>query len=559
MGRTDPATPRQQATEFLEAVWPEGIPKGSRLLIWTLPDKRSAYFAKLDEAVGYALMRADEESDVYVGVGLRREGLGPRSRGGSADVTWLPGVVADVDVAGPGHKKENLFDTREKALEFVERSKPRASIVVWSGGGAQAWWLFDGGPIHIADDVSREDAESVSRGWGERLRKRAARLKRDVDSVWDLSRVLRLPGTLNCKEEDPRPVELLSVSSSRAAYGELPRVAVAQGARRRTGDNSIVIRGDAEPELGMFQQLADIDPRFTETWERRRKDLQDQSASGHDMALASFAAAAGWTDQEIVDLLVAHRRKHGDDLKLREDYYARTIARAQRGNEAAETLDRIDETDPTDDEGRRKILRLMEHTTGAPVDRILRYVAGDREEYVVVTRDGGEHLVGGIDDLARWKSWWAIAFRCRIVGCPSQEPKRAKWLKIVSSIHPIVEDVDARDASPSERARAWLIEYLAGATDLSDADSREQAEWIRASRPFDDNGFHYISLEAFLDWVRRVKRERLSPVRLATLVQGVGLKKVGIKRQEGPGRQVFRRYWTISAASLESEEIADGS
>ena len=46
------------------------------------------------------------------------------------------------------------------------------------------------------------------------------------------------------------------------------------------------------------------------------------------MALANFAVEAGWPDQEVCNLLIAFRRRHGLEPKLRENYYVVTIAKA---------------------------------------------------------------------------------------------------------------------------------------------------------------------------------------------------------------------------------------
>ena len=75
--------------------------------------------------------------------------------------------------------------------------------------------------------------------------------------------------------------------------------------------------------------------------ERQRTDLPDSSASGYDQSLANFAANAGWSDQEIVNLLIAHRRTFGDDLNLNNPQkYQRTIATARtpRGVRANEKI-----------------------------------------------------------------------------------------------------------------------------------------------------------------------------------------------------------------------------
>ena len=58
-----------------------------------------------------------------------------------------------------------------------------------------------------------------------------------------------------------------------------------------------------------FQQLLCETFKFRLSWERRRPDLRDQTLSGYEMSLASIAANAGWSAQDICDLLVAFREK----------------------------------------------------------------------------------------------------------------------------------------------------------------------------------------------------------------------------------------------------------
>jgi hypothetical protein len=86
----------------------------------------------------------------------------------------------------------------------------------------------------------------------------------------------------------------------------------------------------ADVSMEKFEMLCEVEPKFKLSWERKRKDFEDQSASSYDLSLANFAAAAGWTDQEIANLMIASRRKHGDELKLRQDYYVGTIAKARQ-------------------------------------------------------------------------------------------------------------------------------------------------------------------------------------------------------------------------------------
>jgi hypothetical protein len=72
----------------------------------------------------------------------------------------------------------------------------------------------------------------------------------------------------------------------------------------------------------------DADMRFKNTWLRQRHDLKDQSQSGYDLALADFGVDAGLSEQQIVNLIIHHRRMHGQQARNRIDYYRRTLARA---------------------------------------------------------------------------------------------------------------------------------------------------------------------------------------------------------------------------------------
>jgi hypothetical protein len=96
-----------------------------------------------------------------------------------------------------------------------------------------------------------------------------------------------------------------------------------------------------------FDKLYRENERFRLSWERHRIDLKDSSPSGYDFSLAGFTVRAGWSDQEIVNMLIVHRRKHNSDLKLdNRQYYERTLANVRKAaaseNEGKTAKIRID-------------------------------------------------------------------------------------------------------------------------------------------------------------------------------------------------------------------------
>jgi hypothetical protein len=150
---------------------------------------------------------AADRFDLYVSVATHVEpqaGTG-KSRGNARTVQSIPGFWADLDIGTDGHKAASLPNPRDEAeaLSILD-GLPEPSAVVHSGGGLQAWWFFDE-PWVFADP---SEAAQASEAWQGLLVERAEARGLHVDSVGDLPRILRVPGTQNHKLATPRPVEL---------------------------------------------------------------------------------------------------------------------------------------------------------------------------------------------------------------------------------------------------------------------------------------------------------------------------------------------------------------
>lgn len=130
-------------------------------------------------------------------------------RGGDELSFYLPGLWADIDIAGPGHKsKGTLPPTVEEGLKVVEASGlPQPTHWIHSGGGLYPWWLLQ----NPAEITNLEDFRSLSGGWQQALLRGSAKLGYTYGSgVGDLSRVLRIPGTVNRKQGLERACTMLA-------------------------------------------------------------------------------------------------------------------------------------------------------------------------------------------------------------------------------------------------------------------------------------------------------------------------------------------------------------
>jgi len=297
------------------------------VLLWQLQGKRSLWSPDLQSLLHTTDTTLKPNADYFVGVSLSPENFGPDQRCPADKVAGLLGFVADVDIEHPVHKGKRLPAAQSDALALLGAVPLQPTAIVHSGHGLQAWWCFRE-PWILEDDEERTQAQKLSADWGATLQEVARRQGYSLDSVFDLARVMRLPGTVNNKNE-PLPVSILQAEGPR--YNpphdfEDELLATAQPVHTSTTTCEFTLSASAEPPANKFSALLINSTKFKDSWEHAREDLRDTSPSGYDLSLAATAVLAEWKAQEIINLLIAHRRKHSADLKLnRPDYYQKTL------------------------------------------------------------------------------------------------------------------------------------------------------------------------------------------------------------------------------------------
>ena len=221
------------------------------------------------------------------------------------------------------------------ALHIIERIGIRPSIIVHSGHGFHAYWLLKE-PVRAEEGAAR-----LARCWGATIAAHAQSLDYIVDSVWDLARVLRIPGTINHKA-DPvavRTVEDYTDITRRYDQCDLEEFIVEASVDLPCATvevANLVLDPSAVFPKKKLALLLGVDLRFQRTWEKNRTDFVDHSPSAYDFSLANFGVLAGLPDQEIANLIITFRRKHGHDVGkcLRGDYIRGCIAKVRAQREA---------------------------------------------------------------------------------------------------------------------------------------------------------------------------------------------------------------------------------
>ena len=515
------------AGEFLIELW--GDPPPGQVLIWTLPQKWSIWFNRLDNVRVGDL----SDSDVYTGVGVACLDvlLRGRERATADMIAGIAGLWADVDYAGKDHAKPNLPPAEVDAWELIHEMEFPPTIVVHTGHGLQAWWLFDR-PWIFKNGEERERAQVMIRGWQGHMAELAAERGWVVDATHDLARLMRLPGTFNNKS-DPVPVKVLSSDGPRINWEEFPFLTAAYTdgwiapPLPAVTIGALILDPDAEPPWEKREALRDNDRKFKKSTDHDRSDLVDQSASSYDMSLASIAVTAGWTDQENVNLLIYHRRKNGDDLKLREDYYARTIAKARGPGEQAAAQERLEEGGSLAD------LSIL---LGVEIIDLIKHM-GDPPEYWMETTLGSITLgpVHNISNQTKFIDAVATVTSIVFVRIPA-----AAWARRAASILACCREVELGEAShPGSEMAHWVETYLDTQTILEDPNvAAEQG------LPFRRDGVVLFSLSGFRQYLRFGVGEQLSSHKLGQRLRLCGIEpsviKVIIK-----GAATSRNYWRV--------------
>jgi len=195
------------ARAFLQAVHGAAVGCDRLISIWSKPDLAVRFFANIDEAAEYGLNQA-ASGDVYFGVALYRAGI-TSGRGTCEDVTAVTCLVADIDFAIPGaHRTANLPLGWSDAQRIFLALGILPSFVVSTGYGIHVYVLVDK-PWLIPSGADRRAAADFLRSWGLVVQTVASAMGWQIDSVFDLARVLRVPGTVNRKHGTCKPVHVI--------------------------------------------------------------------------------------------------------------------------------------------------------------------------------------------------------------------------------------------------------------------------------------------------------------------------------------------------------------
>lgn len=271
-----------------------------------------------------------DQYDFYTSVGTWEKPGTPTERGSARNVISLAGFWADLDIGSVGHQpaKSGLPNpsSTDEALSILE-DFPEPSAIVHTGGGLHVWHMFDE-PWEFAGD--NKAAAEVTKSWQRAVVEAGKEHGFHVDSLGDLARILRVPGSQNHKAGLHRPVVITKGSSWWPTYplAEL-------------SSRGISASGSAEDNAAVADQVSDIFPlswaeilephnwKLDHTdgvdtyWRRPGKSKADgHSAVAHPSVFVNFSESAGLPTGEGNGLsklrLYALLRYGGDEKAARQ-------------------------------------------------------------------------------------------------------------------------------------------------------------------------------------------------------------------------------------------------
>jgi len=198
----------------------------------TSGDKFDGAWAPTTEAPTLAAQHPDE--NVWFSVNKARDkGYG---RVATADVTRLTCLYADLDIKVGGLADMQMALDVIQDMSMLLGTKPGGIIL--SGHGLQPLWTVDpDDPTADITDNNRGYTVALMRRFGRLLRHVANTRGGKVDGVFDLARVLRVPGTTNWKNPDqPVPCQVGLTDGRPLTIAEIDEQLTMYGAVEQPGD-----------------------------------------------------------------------------------------------------------------------------------------------------------------------------------------------------------------------------------------------------------------------------------------------------------------------------------
>ena len=310
---------------------------------------------------------------------------------------------------------------------------------------------------------------------------------------------------------------------------------------------------NATPDQEKVRGLCAMSAKFARTWAHNRPDFKDDSPSAYCFSLAAITLNAGWSVQEVVDLIIAFRRTYSMDLKLdRRDWYLlHTILRAENDNNmSAASVTLEEEINAGEDDVLKNLGTMLGlHELGYAIIGFYQHGKQDARFWLEVDTGGGSLDVVPIGSVRELRSVQGLRdlFILHFGMVIPSSVTRARWENILKNLMRVKKIRNEDAGNYRDEVREW-VERLCNTWTVPFEDTGDEG-WAMAlpSRsPFKRKGRIFVSAPKIREMLMR-EGTRMS---IADITQMLGLsgftrEKVGARIE---GKVIGTSYW---AAPLE--------
>jgi hypothetical protein len=540
-------TQQQEAETFLRALW-EGVPEPHKFLTWTLDRKYSLWWNDPAEAAEAVAGKPNE----YVGVGLAdptQTRLIMTERAKANEISGIAGFGLDIDYQdGAAHKGKKLPPDEASAHQLLDAMPLRPTLVVHSGHGLQAWWLlkehliFDG----VADRMA---AANVARDWNATLAAKAKQLGWEVDSVHDLARVLRIPGTINTKGGVSVPARLL----------------VSDGPRYADLDEFAAVCVQAPADTGKAGPKFTDAPRSVDFW---TGVLEGSEEGGRNNAMAALAGLMFNGMKDVADekqrrlmlkffQLVNERNSPPlEDRELNATFFS--ILKKEIGKRAAEeACIELEQSEMYAEEGpSEERLRILSGMLSEDKLELAKITKKGREgaEYAITLKNGETVTLGAIVNQDQVRK----AILDHTAGTPSPVVirlfKKPEWLAVCRRMAAAAEEIDMPEYSRAYTAGSSIGSYLEtrqGAVGLPTFDDMIPGA-LQSGAPFVEGGMVHVTIQDLVKTLRATG-DKWNERDWVNGLHDLGFERFTVSRTFGEGQRKQKKYWRVDASILEQK------
>lgn len=525
--------------DFFTAVYGNENKLEQGVLLVTDIDTTNKFYKHASKCASLAV-ELSEKRDVYFGTGIYSK---PKTKGHGCeiDIVGRGFFCLDIDMAHGVHKKKTLPKDEEEVFKVLKEAfhgiEPTAAVR--SGGGLHLYYAFK--EVWFFDkDEERDACKRMSVMFHRVAHTAFAKVGWGLDNVANLNRLLRVPGTINHKDGKRRPVEIMFIEPRYIVPDFIEEIyneeehEVRESGCVAAGKNpfNLVIDSNAEPPAAKFAGLYATHIKFKAAWECKEafSRQKEPSLSDYQMVLANIARNYEWTDQEICNLMIAHRRIYAKTpsqlAKLtpkRIDYYTATIKKTYdnlakhkkfKDTEESSEVALTGETEEIKEDARGKSIDNLRGLLDVNITDVVVY-KGIEDSFYALTIDGVECNIGDVSMLFSFsKTKYKIADLTKRV---IKTMKKEEWDIVVAAVLACArEESVGAGMSDTEIVKERVIVYV---SEQHVCEGITEAAPIMA--PFTDGEDTYIFLAGFREWMAK-RNDRMEPRKL-----GIGMKRLG--------------------------------